>query len=67
MSIVRDIYLYGDLAEKFGEHFRLAVETPAEAVRALDTLRPGFAQHVWDQVEKHGMGYNCFAATRSWR
>jgi predicted phage tail protein len=37
-----DIYLHGALGEEFGRHWRLAVESPAEAVRALSVLRPGF-------------------------
>ncbi|HKU98176.1 MAG TPA: hypothetical protein VJR58_22990, partial [Vineibacter sp.] len=35
------IFLYGPLGREFGRHFRLAVETPNEAIRALITLRPG--------------------------
>jgi predicted phage tail protein len=38
--MLRDVYLYGALGRKFGRHFRLAVDTPVEAVRALITLRP---------------------------
>lgn len=32
---IRDIYLHGALGKRFGRHFRLAVRTPGEAVRAL--------------------------------
>ena len=39
--MVRDIYLYGIAGITFGRHFRLDVASPAEAVRALITLRPG--------------------------
>lgn len=34
LTELRDIYLHGSL-RKFGKHYRLAVATPAEAVRAL--------------------------------
>jgi predicted phage tail protein len=38
--------LYGPLGREFGRHFRLAVETPNEAVRALITLRPGLRERM---------------------
>lgn len=44
-----DIYLHGPLGERFGEHHRMAVSTPQEAVRALDAnyagFLPAFAEH----------------------
>lgn len=42
--MLRDVYLYGPLGREFGRHFRIAVETPNEAIRALITLRPGLRQ-----------------------
>lgn len=39
--MLRDVYLYGEPGRRFGRHFRLDVGTPHEAVRALQTLRPG--------------------------
>jgi predicted phage tail protein len=39
--MIRDIYLHGAPGREFGRHFRLHVASPAEAVRALLTLRPG--------------------------
>jgi len=39
--MMRDIYLYGAAGRVFGSHFRIDVSSPAEAVRALITLRPG--------------------------
>jgi predicted phage tail protein len=39
--MVRDVFLYGVAGHTFGRHFRLDVVSPAEAVRALITLRPG--------------------------
>jgi len=39
--MTRDIYLHGTLGRTFGRHHRLAVDSPAEAVRAVCTLQPG--------------------------
>jgi predicted phage tail protein len=39
--MMRDVFLYGAAGRRFGRHFRLDVSSPAEAVRALMTLRPG--------------------------
>lgn len=36
--MLRDIHLHGALGRRFGRHHRLAVATPAEAVRALCDL-----------------------------
>lgn len=41
---VRTIRLHGDLGARFGARHRLKVETPAEAVRALCTIKKGFRQ-----------------------
>lgn len=40
-SELKTIRLYGVLGKKFGRKFKLAVNSPAEAVRALCTLVPG--------------------------
>jgi len=42
MEKLRTIRLYGPLGTRFGREFRLAVDSPAEAVRALCVLLPGF-------------------------
>lgn len=39
---LREVRLYGQLGREFGRVFRLAVATPAEAVRALCAVLPGF-------------------------
>lgn len=39
------IHLHGAL-RRFGRQFRLDVKTPAEAIRALSVLCPGFRQHL---------------------
>lgn len=43
---MKTIKLYGELAEKFGKEFKLAVKTPAEAIRALCLQLGGFRQHL---------------------
>jgi predicted phage tail protein len=45
---LRTIRLYGHLGERFGRVFRLDVQSPAEAVRALCFLLPGFRHAVVD-------------------
>jgi predicted phage tail protein len=41
---VRTVYLHGHLGERFGASFRLDVDTPQEAARALAVQLPGFSQ-----------------------
>ena len=41
-AVLREVRLYGALGREFGRVFRLAVATPAEAVRALIAVLPGF-------------------------
>lgn len=43
---LREIRLTGDLGGQFGRVFRLAVDTPAEAIRALCVLRKGFRSYI---------------------
>lgn len=47
--MMREITLYGAAGERFGRTFRLDVASPAEAVRALMALRPGFATFAREQ------------------
>lgn len=42
MSELKTIYLHGALKEQFGESFKLAVNTPIEALRALAYQLPDF-------------------------
>ena len=44
--MMRDIYLYGVAGKLHGSHFRIDVASPAEAVRALITLRPGLRRTI---------------------
>lgn len=46
MTMVRTVHLHGRLRREFGPSFRLAVETPAEAFRALVHQLPGFRQSI---------------------
>lgn len=53
---LRTIKLVGALGRKFGRIHRLAVETPAEAVRALCVLKQGFREFL-EGSERKGFGY----------
>ena len=41
-AVLREVRLYGALGREFGRVLHLAVATPAEAVRALRAVLPGF-------------------------
>ncbi len=57
-----EIRLYGHLRKRFGAKFRLHVASPAEAVRALCTLLPGFRQY----LQTHSApGYHVFVGKES--
>jgi len=56
-NTVRTIRLEGELGEKFGEIWKLNVNTPVEAVRAIDSQRKGFRKHFLDTHDA-GMGYD---------
>jgi len=43
---IRNIYLYGDLGEKFGKIHKLAVSSIGEAIRAMEANFPGFKSHI---------------------
>ena len=42
--MIREVYLHGALGRQYGRRYRLDVASPAEAVRALCTLRPGLRE-----------------------
>jgi predicted phage tail protein len=46
--MIRSIHLHGGLGRRFGPRFDLAVDTPAEAIRALCSMLRGFRQAVAD-------------------
>ncbi|WP_333622406.1 tail assembly protein [Stenotrophomonas indicatrix] len=56
---LRTIRLYGKLGARFGRKFRLAVNSPAEAVHALCVLVPGFQQYLMGAKSK-GMEFAVF-------
>jgi len=50
------IRLIGEAGRRFGRQFKLAVKTPAEAVRALCVQIPGLRQYLLDS-EQNGIGW----------
>lgn len=42
--MIRDVFVYGSAGRQFGRRFRLDVSSPAEAMRALFSLRPGLRE-----------------------
>ncbi|MBD1602069.1 tail assembly protein [Pseudomonas typographi] len=61
---VRTIRLYGKLGARFGRVHRLAVNSAAEAVRALGVLHKGFNQFLIDSKEQ-GMAFAVFYGKRN--
>jgi predicted phage tail protein len=56
---LRTIRLYGKLGAKFGREFKLAVNSTAEAVRALCVQLPGFEAYL-TQAKDNGMVFAVF-------
>lgn len=56
---MRTIRLYGQLGSRFGRSFRLAVNSPAEAIRALCAIVPGFQQYL-AKAKEQGMAFALF-------
>lgn len=56
---VRNIFLTGQLGKRFGRKHRLAVASPAEAVRALCVMVKGFQQFLAESGDK-GIKYHVF-------
>ena len=40
------IYLYGEMAQRFGRKWKMDVASPAEAIRAIEANRPGLAAYL---------------------
>ena len=55
-NTVRKVRLEGELGEKFGEVWNLNVQTPHEAIRAIECQTRGFRKHIVDNAKK-GIGY----------
>jgi len=58
MEILREVRLYGHLGKRFGRIHHLAVETTAEAVRALCVVIEGFERYV---LQHSAPGYRVWA------
>ncbi|WP_329767992.1 tail assembly protein [Stenotrophomonas muris] len=61
---LRTIRLYGRLGARFGRKFRLAVASPAEAIRALCVLLPGFKQYLM-AAKGNGMEFAVFVGRQN--
>lgn len=61
---VRTIRLYGVLGARFGRVHHLAVESPAEAIRALGSQLPGFEAFL-TQSKDNGLAYAVFLGKRN--
>ncbi|WP_223482383.1 tail assembly protein [Stenotrophomonas sp. OVS01A] len=61
---LRTIRLYGQLGSRFGRSFRLAVNSPAEAVRALCAILPGFQQYL-ARAKENGMAFAVFVGRQN--
>ena len=61
---LRTVRLYGYLGTKFGRHHTLAVNSTAEAIRALCVLLPGFERELMTSKDR-GIAYACFIGTRN--
>jgi len=61
---LRTIRLYGQLGSRFGRSFRLAVNSPAEAVRALCAILPGFQQYL-TRAKENGMAFTVFVGKQN--
>ncbi|WP_234729710.1 tail assembly protein [Acidocella facilis] len=55
-TVLKTIRLGGALGQRFGRVHRLAVESPAEAIRALTANYPAFRQHL-EESDRDGVGY----------
>ncbi|WP_341667336.1 tail assembly protein [Alcaligenes sp. SDU_A2] len=58
---LRTVRLYGKLGARFGRVHRLAVNSVAEAIRALCVLFPGFEREMMTSGDR-GVSYACFLA-----
>lgn len=60
MEKVKTIKLSGSLARRFGREHRLAVASPAEAVRALCATKPGFEKFLMESRD-NGINFTVFS------
>lgn len=64
MERLVNIRLYGKLGARFGRLHRMAVNSPAEAVKALCVMLEGFEQYLND-AQKHGMVFSVFRGKKN--
>ncbi|UXA53343.1 tail assembly protein [Xanthomonas prunicola] len=63
---IRTVRLYGVLGARFGRSFRLAVSSPAEAIRALCVQIPGIERFLMESKDR-GMAFAVFIGRRNLR
>jgi predicted phage tail protein len=51
------VRLYGKLGKKFGREWTLDAKSPAEALHAINVLKGGLFDFIWD-MEQHVQGYH---------
>lgn len=61
---IRTIRLYGALGARFGREFHLAVDSAAEAVRALSVQLPGFSAYL-NSAKERGIVFAVFLGKRN--
>lgn len=61
---LRTLRLYGEMGALFGREFRLAVNSTAEAVRALAVQLPGFAEYL-NSAKDRGLVFAVFLGKRN--
>ncbi len=66
VQALRNVRLYGQLGARFGRLHRLAVESPAEAMRALRVTVKGFEKYLMESRE-NGMNFTVFVGTKNVR
>lgn len=58
------VILRGKLGKKYGRKWELDVNTPARALHAIDALKGGFFEYIW-QLEKEMQGYHVQVGKRT--
>lgn len=61
---LREVRIYGRLGGRYGRTHWLAVNCPAEAIRALCILLPGFERDLANS-DAHGVKFACFVGNRN--
>lgn len=61
---VRTIRLYGKLGAMFGRSHSFVVDNPAQAIRALCAMIPGFEKHLTESQD-NGIGYAVFVGKKN--